>query len=310
MLTPLFEHPGVHYLSGFFGPLERYLRDADANLGFAAADFRRMGPLLKRAAPRVMATVASPPDADGWCSLSLHQGGTYDELVRAGRDPERLLVVETSPHFPRTYGAGEHRHALHVDAIDVLVESDAQPVALPDVPASEVDRQIAVHAAAFVPDGATIQTGIGGIPSAIAAHLAAGPGGGYGVHSEMFTDGLMQLHRAGKVTNATKGLYDGVSVTTFAMGTPELYTWLHENRDVAFLPVHLVNAPHVIEQNSLMTTINGALAVDVHGQVVADTLGGAQYSGIGGAEDFTSGPGLQGRAARAALPAVHGHRRR
>ena len=283
MLTPLFEHPGVHYLSGFFGPLERYLRDADANLGFAAADFRRMGPLLQRAAPRVMATSASPRDADGWCSLSLHSGGTYDELVRAGQDPERLVVVEVSPHFPRTRGAGDYRHALHVSDIDVLVESDAAPTPLPDIPASEVDQQIAVHAAAFVPEGATLQTGIGGIPSAIAAHLAAGPGGGYGVHSEMFTDGLMQLHRAGKVTNATKGLYDGVSVTTFAMGTPELYRWLHENDDVAFLPVQLVNAPHVIEQNSLMTTINGALAVDVHGQVVADTIGGTQYSGIGGA---------------------------
>jgi acyl-CoA hydrolase len=109
----------------------------------------------------------------------------------------------------------------------------------------------------------------------------------------MFTDGLMQLHQAGKVTNATKGLYDGVSVTTFAMGTPELYRWLDGNSDVAFLPVQLVNAPHVIEQNSLMTTINGALAVDIHGQVVADTLGGMQYSGIGGAEDFTSGPGFK-----------------
>lgn len=252
-----------------------------------------MGPLLRRASPRVMASAASPPDADGWCSLSLHSGGTTDELARAGADPDRLLVVEVSEHFPTTRGFGEHRHALHVSQIDVLVRSEAAPVALPDVPASEVDQQIAVHAARFVPEGATLQTGIGGIPSAIAAHLAAGPGGGYGVHSEMFTDGLMQLHLAGKVTNTGKGLYDGVSVTTFAMGTPELYRWLHENDDVAFLPVQLVNAPHVIEQNTLMTTINGALAVDIHGQVVADTLGGTQYSGIGGAEDFTAGPGFK-----------------
>lgn len=293
VLTPLFEHPGVHYLSGFYGPLERYLRDAQANVGFAPADFRRMGPLLERAAPRVMATAAAPPDADGWCSLSLHAGGTAVELARAGADRDRLLVVEVSEHFPRTRGLGEARHALHVSQIDALVESDASPVALPDVPASDVDRQIAAHAAGLVPEGATIQTGIGGIPSAIAAHLAVGPGGGYGVHSEMFTDGLMQLHRAGKVTNTGKGLYDGVSVTTFAMGSPELYRWLHDNDDVAFLPVEVVNAPHVIEQNALMTTINGALAVDVHGQVVADTIGGAQYSGIGGAEDFVAGPGFR-----------------
>ncbi len=293
VLTPLFERPGVHYLSGFFGPLERYLRDAGAGISFTAADFRRMGPLMARARPRVLCTAAAPPDADGWCSLSLHAGGTTGELVRAGRDPDRLLVVEVSEHYPRTRGLGEHGHRVHLDDVDVLVRSDARPFAVPDQLAGDVERAIAAHAARFVADGATLQTGIGAVPSAIAAHLATGPGGSYGVHTELFTDGLMQLHLAGKVTNDRKGAYDGVSVTTFALGSPELYAWLHDNPDVAFLPVGVVNAPHVIEQNALMTTINGALAVDVHGQVVADTISGAQYSGIGGAEDFTSGPGYR-----------------
>ena len=290
--TELFTRPGVHYLSGFFGPFERYLRDAGANIGFAPADFRRFAPLLERESPRVMATAAAPPDADGWCSLSLHAGGTIAELRRAGADPDRLLVVEVSERFPRTFGLPpEHRHALHVDEIDVLVRGEEAPVALPEPEPSEVDAAIARHARAFIPDGATLQTGIGSIPSAIARQLAAGDGSGYGIHSEMFTDGLMHLHTAGKVANR-KGLYDGVSVATFAMGSEDLYRWLHENEEVAFLPVEIVNAPEVIGRNRDMITINGALGVDVHGQVVADTIAGVQHSGVGGQEDFIAGPGL------------------
>jgi acyl-CoA hydrolase len=100
-----------------------------------------------------------------------------------------------------------------------------------------------------------LQTGIGSIPSQIATLLAEGNGGEYGLHSEMFTDGCMQLYRAGKVTNAHKGQYDGVSVTTFAFGSAELYAWLDGNTDVAFLPVEVVNAPEVIAANNDMVSI-------------------------------------------------------
>ena len=99
-----YRHPGVHILSGFWGPVERALRDQGANISFAPADFRRFAPLLEQQRPRVMATVATPPDEDGWCSLSLHAGGTYAELYRAAADPDRLLVVEVSEKFPRTRG--------------------------------------------------------------------------------------------------------------------------------------------------------------------------------------------------------------
>ena len=291
--TALFSHPNVHYVSGFWGPLERMLRDSGANITFAAADFRRLAPLLEAVRPDVMATAASPPDSEGWCSLSLHAGGTIPELRRAGADPGRTLVIEASARFPRTSGLPpEHRHALHVDEIDLLVESDDGPIALPDFIPRPVHTAIARHAAAMIPDGATLQTGIGLIPSAIAAQLAAGDGEGYGVHSEMFTEGLMQLHEAGKVTNLGKGQFDGVSIVTFAMGSERLYRWLHENEEVAFLPVEIVNSPEVIGGNEDMVTINGALAIDIHGQVVADTIAGDQFSGIGGAEDFVSGPGL------------------
>jgi acyl-CoA hydrolase len=290
--TQLFTRQGVHYLSGFFGPLERALRDQGAEIGFVPADFRRFAPLLEQQRPRVMATAAAPPDADGRCSLSLHAGGTVGELHRAGADPDRLLVVEFSDRFPRTRGLPpEHPHALGLEEVDVLIESAAAPVTLPEAEPSDIDRAVARHAAAYIAPGATLQTGIGSIPTAIAGLLADQDGDGYGVHTEMFTDGLMRLHMAGKVTNQ-KGLFDGVSIATFAMGSEALYGWLEENQEVAFLPVEVVNSPEAIGRNRLMTTINGALAVDVHGQVVADTVDGDQYSGVGGQEDFISGPGL------------------
>ncbi len=292
VLTELFSHPNVHYLSGFYGPLERMLRDAGANIGFAPADFRRFEPILDAAPPRVMCTAAAPVDGDGRCSLSLHAGATVGHLHGAGADPERLLVVEVSERFPRTFGATGHRHGVHIDEIDVLIESDKAPVESEDPPPTDVERAIAEHVRAFVPDGATLQTGIGAVPSTVATLLAEGDGGGYGIHSEMFTTGLMRLHQAGKVANR-KELFAGLSVATFAAGTRELYDWLHENHEVAFLPVELVNAPDLIARNPAMVTINAAMAVDIQGQVIADTIGGAQYSGIGGHEDFVAGPALQ-----------------
>ncbi len=308
--TEAYRHPNVHYLSGFWGPMERALRDTDPdtpNLSFAPADFRRFTPIMEHQAPRVMATPAAPPDADGWCSLSVHAGATVAELHRAAADPERLLVVEVSPRFPRTRGMEpDHRHAVHRDEIDLLIESDEAPIALPDAEPTDVDRAIAANARTFIQDGATLQTGIGAVPSTIASLLAEGPGGGYGLHTEMFTTGCMRLHLAGKITNE-KALYPGVSVTTFAAGSAELYEWLDGNDEVAFLPVELVNTPELIARNEHMVTINAALAVDIHGQVVADTIAGAQYSGVGGHEDFVSGPGLSlnGRSL-ICLPSTYG----
>ncbi len=134
--------------------------------------------------------------------------------------------------------------------------------------------------------------------------LAEGDAGDFGVHSEMFTTGLMQLHKAGKVTNRRKGQFDGFSVTTFAAGNAELYEWLDGNDEVRFLPVDIVNSPETISRNEEMVTINGALAVDLWGQVAADTLHGRQFSGIGGHEDFVSVSGSRARRPGGDLPAV------
>jgi acyl-CoA hydrolase len=288
-LPAVFTRRGVTLLSGFHGPVERGLAAAGYDVRFVAADFRRFALLARRMAPRVMATLATPPDAAGRLSLSLHAGATVDELHRAARDPKRLLVVETSPHLPRTRGLPpDHPHCLTLDEIDVWIEGDAHPPALPEGEIRPIERAIAGHVAQIIPDGATLQTGIGGIPSAVAQLLASGSGGDYGIHSEMFTTGLMQLHEAGKVTNR-KGLYDGFSICTFALGTPELYAWLDERDDVRFLPVELVNDPAAIARNRSMISINGALSVDLAGQIVADTLGRRQFSGIGGHEEFVAG---------------------
>jgi acyl-CoA hydrolase len=306
-VSPLFSHPNVHYLSGFYGPIERSLRDDGANISFSPADFRRFAPILEDQRPRVMATAAAPANSEGWCSLSLHAGSTYEEMLRIAEDPDRLLIAEVSPRYPRTAGLGpDYVHALHVDQIDVLVETESAPLALEDPEPGEAQRAIAEHASRYIRDGATLQTGIGAIPSTIAGLLAEGDGGDYGVHSEMFTTGLMQLHEAGKVSNR-KGQYDGVSVATFAGGTEDLYRWLDDNAEVAFLPVEIVNSPDVIARNRRMVTINGALAVDIQGQVIADTINARQFSGIGGHEDFVSGPALALESqALLCLPSTYG----
>jgi acyl-CoA hydrolase len=293
-LYAVFTKPGVQYLSGFFGPAERALRDMGAPIEFVPADFRRFATLAQELAPRIMTTVATPPDEHGNMSLSLHAGATVAELFRAAADPDRILLVETSEHLPRTLGIPpQFPHAVHVDQADIIVCGDALPFQLEDAPASDVERAIAGHAREFISDGATLQTGIGGVPSTVVALLAEEGGGDYGIHSEMFTTGLMRLHQAGKVTNARKGVFGGMSIATFALGTNALYEWLDGNPDVRFLPVDVVNAPHTISRNHSVVSINGALAVDLYGQLVADHLDGRQFSGIGGHEDFVAQSGLE-----------------
>jgi acyl-CoA hydrolase len=286
--------PGVHYSTGFFGPAERFLLDSGAQIDFLPADFRRFATIAQQFSPRIMTTCATPPDERGYMSLALHAGATVEELFRAAADPDRILLVETSPHLPRTIGLpAQFPHAIHVDKADVIVVGDRAPYVLEEPEATDVERAIARFALDFVHDGATLQTGIGGVPSTVVALLAAEEGGDYGVHSEMFTTGLMHLHKAGKVTNARKGVFAGMSITTFALGTNELYEWLDGNSDVRFLPVDIVNAPHTIARNHDVVSINGALAVDLYGQLAADRINDRQFSGIGGHEDFVAQSGFE-----------------
>jgi acyl-CoA hydrolase len=289
--------PGVSYRCGFFGPAERLLLAQGHRIEHVPGGFRQFAPILAKFSPRIMVAQAAPPDAAGNVNLSLHYGATRPELLRAGRDPDRLLIIEVNPNLPRTRSLRpDFDNTIPVELIDVLVEADGVPFALEDSAPDETDRAIAGHALGFVRDGATLQTGIGTIPNIVASELASGPLGGFGIHSEMFTSGLMRLHQAGKVTNANKGIFDGVSVTTFALGTSELYHWLDGNDDVAFLDVVAVNDPTTISRNSNLVSINGALSVDLYGQVVADCIDGRQISGVGGHEDFVAGAELHADA--------------
>ena len=293
-LYPLFARKGVRLLSGFFGPAERALLAAGHDIQFIPGDFRRFATVAHKLAPRVIATSVACAGPDGRYSLSLHAGATIEAMRECGRDPDRVLIAEANPGLPRTFGLPpEHTHSLGPEEIDVLIHSDRPVPTLEDPPPAAVETAIAEHVQAWIPDGATLQTGIGGIPSAVASLLAHGDGGDYGIHSEMFTTGLMRLDQAGKVTNRSKGIYTGYSVCTFALGTQELHDWLHENERVRFLPVDIVNDPSVIQRNGNMIAINGAISIDLAGQAVADTIAGRQHSGIGGHEDFVSGASLE-----------------
>ncbi len=290
----MFTKPGVSYRCGFFGPAERVLQSMGHRVELVPGGFRQFAPILARFAPRVMVVQAAPDDGSGAVNLSLHIGATRPELLRAGRDPDRLLIVEVNTNLPRTASLPpEFDNTIPLDVVDVVVETDGTPFALPDSVPDDIDAAIAGTCPGLRAGGVhACRPGIGAIPNVVATELARGPLGGFGVHSEMFTTGLMRLHQAGKVTNDAKGVFDGVSVTTFALGSSELYEWLDGNREVAFIPVETVNDPTVISQNANLVSINGALSVDLYGQVVADSIEGRQISGVGGHEDFVAGAEL------------------
>jgi acyl-CoA hydrolase len=285
----LLQNPAVRVVSGFFGPLDRAARAAGARIEYLAADFHGLEQLALRLRPRVVLAVTAPPDADGWLSFGLHAGASYTAFVEAARDPERLALAEINPRMPRIEGLPDlGANRVHISAVGGWVEHDAELVSLPSETASAEEVAIASHVASLIEDGSTLQFGIGAIPDEIARLLAQSPLGRFGIHTEMISDGVMHLHRAGKVANQ-KGLYDGLSVATFALGSAALYTWLDGNPAVRMLPVSAVNDPALLRRLSRFVSINGALAVDVLGQVAADHIGGRQYSGVGGHESFVMG---------------------
>jgi acyl-CoA hydrolase len=193
--------------------------------------------------------------------------------------------------MPRVRGLPEFGdHRVNVADIDAWVENETELFAIPAPEPSPEDLAIAGHVSALIEDGATLQFGIGAVPDEVARLLATGSRGNFNIHTEMVCDGIMHLHRAGKVVNR-KPVYDGVTVATFALGSAELYTWLDDNPDVRMLPVSATNEPATVKRMNRMVSVNAALAIDLAGQVTADHIGGRQYSGVGGHESFVTGAG-------------------
>ena len=283
------QQPGVRFISGFYGPLERMLKSMGANIQYLPADFLGWERYARLARPRVMASALAPMDERGFLSFGLHAGASFNAFVEAARDPERLAIGEIVRDMPRVFGLEHYGgHRIHISELDCVIESDRSVFELPDVPVTNEDRAIAGHIEELIDDGATLQIGIGAIPNIVAQLLAAGHKGDFGIHTEMMVDGIMELHKAGKVTNH-KGIFDGFSIGTFAAGKKALYEWMDRNPEVRLLPVKQVNDPAIIRRNRRMVSINGALAVDLSGQVMADTIGPRQYSGVGGHELFVVG---------------------
>lgn len=280
---------GVRFISGFYGPIERMMQAAGAALDYLPADFLGWDRYARVARPRVVASAVAPMDDLGFFSLGLHSGATFGAFLAAAHDADRLAIVEVVRDMPHIFGLGQYGgHRVHVTEVDCVIESDRSAFVLPDVSIGDEDRVIAQHVERLIDDGATLQFGIGAIPNGVAQLLAAGSKGDFGIHTEMFVDGIMHLHTAGKVSNH-KGVFDGFSIATFAAGGAELYRWMHRNPEVRMLPVAEVNDPGIIRRNRRMVSINGALAVDLSGQIMADTLGARQYSGVGGHELFVIG---------------------
>jgi acyl-CoA hydrolase len=282
--------PAVRVVSGFFGPIERMARAAGLAVEFFPADFHGFERLtLGALRPRAVAALMSAPDAEGFCTFGLHAGAVARPFVEAARDPTRLAIAEVNADVPRVAGLPEFGgNRVHLSEIDVVVEDTTPLVTVPYAEPVAEERAIAGFVAELVDAGATLQFGIGGIPNAVAELLCAAPKGDYGIHTEMMVDGIMRLHQAGKVVNR-KGHLDGWSLCTFAGGGAELYRWLDGNPVVRMLPVGVTNDPARMALNRRFTSINAALAVDLRGQIVADGIGGRQYSGIGGHETFTMG---------------------
>ncbi|MCO6496416.1 MAG: acetyl-CoA hydrolase/transferase family protein [Chitinophagaceae bacterium] len=223
----------------------------------------------------------SPPDAHGFCSLGL----SVDIALAAVQEAKHVVAL-VNPNVPRTIGQSQiHHKRFHsmVFCNDALHESKQKEI-------SEQELTIGRHIAGLIEDRSTLQTGIGSIPNAVLQSL--GSHKDLGIHTEMFSDGVIDLIEKGIVTNKYKKIRPGVSVTSFALGTRRLYDFVNDNPSFNFLDVSFVNDPNVIRRIDKMVAINSAIEIDITGQVCSDSIGTYQYSGIGGQMDFLRGAAL------------------
>jgi 4-hydroxybutyrate CoA-transferase len=221
----------------------------------------------------------SPPDEHGFCSFGVEVG-----LSKTVAESAKIIIAEVNEQMPRTLGDS----FIHVNKLDYIIPVNYP---LPEVPmggeGDEVVEKIAGYIAELIPDEATMQMGIGAIPDAVLKYLYDRKD--LGVHTELFSDGVIDLVEAGVLTNARKTLHPGKIIAGFVLGNKRLYDWCHNNPLIEFHRTEYVNDPFVIAQNNRMVAINSAIEVDLTGQVCADSIGPKLYSGVGGQLDFIYG---------------------
>jgi len=237
----------------------------------------------------------SPPDKHGYCSL-----GVSVDIGVAAIKSAKYIIAQVNPRMPRTLGDG----IVHIKEFDAMVEHEQElPEVKSEAGTSEIATRIGEYCASLVEDGATIQTGIGTIPDAVLASLTNHKR--LGVHTEMFSDGILPLVEKGVITNEFKKKHRGKIVTSFLLGTRKLYDFVDDNPSVAALAIDYVNDTAVIRTNPKVTAINSAIEVDFTGQVCSDSIGTLHYSGVGGQMDFMRGASLsEGGKPIIALPST------
>ncbi len=236
----------------------------------------------------------SPPDKHGYCSLGVSVDITLPAVQTA-----KKVIAQINPQVPRTHGDG----IIHIDRIYAAIEVD-EPIYQTSISIpTEIELQIGRYVAGLIEDGATLQMGIGGIPNVVLANLIHHKR--LGIHTELFSDGILPLIEKGVITGEEKVVKTGKLVTCFALGSKKLYDFVDDNPIVHFKEAAYTNDTAIIRQNPKVTAINSAIEIDITGQVCADTIGKYQYSGVGGQMDFIRGASLsEGGKAIIAMPSV------
>jgi acyl-CoA hydrolase len=239
----------------------------------------------------------SPPDEHGFVTL----GTTVDCTLNAAR-ASKTVIAEVNERMPRTHGDT----SFHVSHLSAIVETSRPLLESHPEPPTAIQRRVGTNVASLIPDGATIQTGIGGIPDAVLSCLKDRRD--LGIHTEMVSDGVIDLMEAGVLTGEQKSLHRGKVVLSFVLGSQRLFDFIDHNPSFEFQPISYTNNPFVVAKNDSMVAINSALQVDLTGQVCADSLGTKPYSGFGGQVDFMRGAARsKGGVPIIALPATARH---
>lgn len=246
--------------------------------------FRNMASYYRRYLTVNVAMISvAPMDSKGFFNFSM-----VNCTTRAILDAADLIILEVNEHMPHVYGGQED--CIHISEIDVVVEGEHKPLAqLPVPPATEIDEKIASLLLPHIPDGATIQLGIGGMPNSVGKLMAESDLKDLGMHTELLSDGFVDLYEAGKLTNSRKTLHRGKGVFGIALGSQRLYDWVGENQGLLSFPMDYVNQPSVMAQMENMISINNCIAIDLYGQVSSESAGTRHISGTGGQLDFSTG---------------------